>query len=75
MKKANSWMLATVVAVGATPAFAAEDGFFVNGSARMVGAASAALRLIQSGYMYLYAFAMILGVFIALFWWVVLRAV
>jgi NADH-quinone oxidoreductase subunit L len=51
------------------------DGFFVNGSARAVGAASAALRLIQSGYMYLYAFAMILGVFIALFWWVVLRAV
>ena len=49
------------------------DGFFVNGSARVVGAASAALRLIQSGYMYLYAFAMILGVFIALFWWVVLR--
>jgi len=51
------------------------DGFFVNGSARVVGAASAALRLIQSGYMYLYAFAMILGVFIALFWWVVLRVV
>jgi NADH-quinone oxidoreductase subunit L len=51
------------------------DGFFVNGSARMVGAASASLRLIQSGYMYLYAFAMILGVFIALFWWVVLRVV
>ena len=51
------------------------DGFFVNGSARMVGAASAALRLIQSGYMYLYAFAMILGVFVALFWWVVLRVV
>ena len=51
------------------------DGFFVNGSARMVGAVSAALRLIQSGYMYLYAFAMILGVFIALFWWVVLRVV
>ncbi len=51
------------------------DGFFVNGSARAVGAASAALRLIQSGYMYLYAFAMILGVFIALFWWVVLRVV
>jgi len=25
--------------------------------------------------MYLYAFAMILGVFIALFWWVVLRVV
>jgi len=51
------------------------DGFFVNGSARVVGAASAALRLVQSGYMYLYAFAMILGVFIALFWWVVLRVV
>ncbi|MGH8798937.1 MAG: NADH-quinone oxidoreductase subunit L [Casimicrobiaceae bacterium] len=51
------------------------DGFFVNGTARAVGAASAALRLIQSGYMYLYAFAMILGVFIALFWWVVLRVV
>ncbi len=51
------------------------DGFFVNGSARLVGAASAALRRVQSGYMYLYAFAMILGVFAALFWWVVLRVI
>ena len=39
------------------------DGFFVNGSARVVGAASAALRQIQSGYIYHYAFTMIIGVF------------
>jgi OOP family OmpA-OmpF porin/outer membrane immunogenic protein len=32
VKKANSWILATLVAVGATPAFAAQNGFFVNGS-------------------------------------------
>lgn len=31
MRKANSWILATVLAVSGTPAFAAQNGFFVNG--------------------------------------------
>ncbi len=37
------------------------DGFVVNGSARFVGAVSGVLRQVQSGYMYHYAFAMIIG--------------
>jgi NADH-quinone oxidoreductase subunit L len=37
------------------------DGFFVNGSARIVDLASGLLRRTQSGYLYHYAFAMILG--------------
>ena len=49
------------------------DGFFVNGSARLVGAASALLRQIQSGFIYQYAFTMVLGVVAFLFWWLTLR--
>jgi NADH-quinone oxidoreductase subunit L len=45
------------------------DGFFVNGSAHMVGRFSGIVRRLQSGYLYHYAFAMILGV-IALLTWV-----
>jgi len=37
------------------------DGLVVNGSARMVGWWSTLIRRIQSGYLYHYAFAMILG--------------
>ncbi|MGR8947469.1 MAG: NADH-quinone oxidoreductase subunit L [Gammaproteobacteria bacterium] len=37
------------------------DGFFVNGSAKFVGWWSQFIRQIQSGYLYHYAFAMILG--------------
>jgi NADH-quinone oxidoreductase subunit L len=44
------------------------DGFFVNGTARVVGWASALLRHIQSGYVYHYAFTMIVGVFALLAW-------
>jgi NADH-quinone oxidoreductase subunit L len=40
------------------------DGFFVNGSAKVVGLFSAAIRQIQSGYLYHYAFAMIIGLFL-----------
>ena len=40
------------------------DGLFVNGSARVVGLVSAAVRQIQSGYLYHYAFAMIIGLFL-----------
>jgi NADH-quinone oxidoreductase subunit L len=46
------------------------DGFFVNGTAKLVGAAAALLRHIQSGYIYHYAFTMIIGVFALLTWWV-----
>ncbi len=45
------------------------DGLMVNGSARLVGAASALLREIQTGRVYHYAFAMILGVFAMVTWW------
>ncbi|HEX4886322.1 MAG TPA: NADH-quinone oxidoreductase subunit L [Casimicrobiaceae bacterium] len=44
------------------------DGFFVNGSARVVGWSSALLRHIQSGYVYHYAFTMIVGVVALLAW-------
>ena len=44
------------------------DGFFVNGTARVVGWSSALLRQIQSGYVYHYAFTMIVGVFALLAW-------
>ncbi|MEP7064163.1 MAG: NADH-quinone oxidoreductase subunit L [Betaproteobacteria bacterium] len=47
------------------------DGFIVNGSARAVGWASALLRQMQSGYVYHYAFTMIIGLFALLTWWVV----
>ncbi len=45
------------------------DGFFVNGSARVIGWASALMRHIQSGYVYHYAFTMIIGLFALLSWW------
>jgi NADH-quinone oxidoreductase subunit L len=38
------------------------DGVMVNGSARMVGAVAALSRHLQSGYIYHYAFAMIIGI-------------
>lgn len=37
------------------------DGFIVNGTARMVGAIAKLVRYVQSGYLFHYAFAMILG--------------
>jgi NADH-quinone oxidoreductase subunit L len=42
----------------------------VNGSARLVGMAAALLRQMQSGYVYHYAFTMIIGLFALLIWWV-----
>ena len=42
------------------------DGVAVNGSARMVGWVAQITRLFQSGHIYQYAFAMIIGVFILL---------
>jgi len=44
------------------------DGWLVNGSARLVGWFAATIRRLQSGYIYHYAFAMIIGVFVFLTW-------
>jgi len=46
------------------------DGFFVNGSARLVGLFSQLSRQLQSGYIYHYAFAMIIGVLVLVTWFV-----
>jgi NADH-quinone oxidoreductase subunit L len=46
------------------------DGGFVNGSARIVGWMSGVLRRLQSGYLYHYAFAMIIGISVLLAWFV-----
>ncbi len=42
------------------------DGLFVNGSARLVGMFAGVLRRVQTGYIYHYAFSMIIGVFVLL---------
>jgi NADH-quinone oxidoreductase subunit L len=47
------------------------DGVLVNGSARAVGWLSSVLRQLQSGYVYHYAFTMIIGLFALLTWWVI----
>ena len=39
------------------------DGVLVNGSAKTVGLTSTVLRHIQTGFTYHYAFAMIIGLF------------
>ncbi len=44
------------------------DGGMVNGSARAVGWVSSVMRYAQSGYLYHYAFAMILGLASLLMW-------
>jgi NADH-quinone oxidoreductase subunit L len=46
------------------------DGAMVNGSARVVGWLSGVLRHMQSGYLYHYAFAMIIGLSALLAWYV-----
>jgi len=45
------------------------DGWIVNGSARVVGWFAQLSRLLQSGYIYQYAFSMIIGVFVLLTLW------
>jgi len=45
------------------------DGFFVNGTARMVAGAAVLMRRFQSGYIYHYAFTMIVGVFVLMSLW------
>ena len=42
------------------------DGFFVNGTARSVRVFSSVVRHVQSGYLYHYAFAMIIGLLVLL---------
>jgi NADH-quinone oxidoreductase subunit L len=48
------------------------DGALVNGSARAVGLLAVVTRRVQSGYLYHYAFAMIIGL-AALVGWLVFR--
>jgi NADH-quinone oxidoreductase subunit L len=44
------------------------DGALVNGSARVVGWTAGVVRRVQSGYLYHYAFAMIIGLALLLGW-------
>jgi len=49
------------------------DGVLVNGSARLMGTLSARVRLWQSGYLYQYAFVMIVGLIGMVGFWVMLK--
>ncbi|QGX40589.1 NADH-quinone oxidoreductase subunit L [Permianibacter aggregans] len=44
------------------------DGVMVNGSANLVGRIAAQLRKMQSGYLYHYAFAMLIGLLVMISW-------
>ncbi len=44
------------------------DGLLVNGTARMIGWSSRQLRKTQTGYLYHYSFAMVIGVLVLLGW-------
>jgi NADH-quinone oxidoreductase subunit L len=44
------------------------DGLLVNGSAKVVGWLSGVVRHVQSGYLYHYAFSMIIGLLLLLWW-------
>ncbi len=46
------------------------DGLLVNGTARSIGRAAGVLRRVQSGYLYHYAFAMIIGLLLLLTFYV-----
>jgi NADH-quinone oxidoreductase subunit L len=46
------------------------DGVFVNGSAKVIGWWAAVIRRFQSGFIYHYAFMMIIGVFLLLTLWI-----
>ena len=46
------------------------DGALVNGSWKLVGRISGAVRWLQSGYIYHYAFAMLLGIFVLMTYFV-----
>ena len=49
------------------------DGLLVNGSARVVGWLASVVRLFQTGLVYQYAFTMIIGVFVILSLFVILK--
>ena len=49
------------------------DGAAVNGTARLVGWVASIVRHIQTGYLYTYAFAMIIGLATLIFWALYLR--
>ncbi len=51
------------------------DGIAIDGSTALVSRVAATVRRLQSGYLYHYAFAMILGLIALLggVWWVVAR--
>jgi len=44
------------------------DGFIVNGSAKAVGWVAGTIRHLQTGYLYHYAFAMIIGLLVLVSW-------
>ena len=46
------------------------DGIIVNGSAKFVGWVSSITRLFQTGYVYHYAFTMIIGLFVLMTLWI-----
>ena len=46
------------------------DGLLVNGSAKVVGWLSGRVRLVQTGLLYTYAFAMVIGLLVLIFWFV-----
>ncbi|WP_028600812.1 NADH-quinone oxidoreductase subunit L [Ottowia thiooxydans] len=46
------------------------DGFFVNGSWKLVGWISGVVRRLQTGYLYQYALVMILGIFVLMTYFV-----
>jgi len=46
------------------------DGIIVNGSAKLVGWIAAVTRFFQTGYVYHYAFTMIIGVFVLMTLWI-----
>jgi NADH-quinone oxidoreductase subunit L len=48
------------------------DGLIVNGSARVVGWVAGMVRHVQTGYLYHYAFSMIIGLLLLLAWFVFL---
>jgi len=46
------------------------DGLMVNGSAKFIGWVASVVRYFQSGYIYHYAFAMIIGLFVLMTMWI-----
>jgi len=46
------------------------DGLIVNGSAKVVGWIASVTRLFQTGYVYHYAFTMIIGIFVLMTLWI-----